>query len=78
MQKSIRGILRDLEVSSERVYIIHELKAGLSSDKFCTLWTLILEKYLSVIRFENDLYILYNRRVTKVYNFVEIDSLTLF
>ena len=78
MQKSIRGILRDLEVSSERVYIIHELKAGLSSDKFSTFWTLILEKYLSVIRFENDLYILYNWRVTKVYNFVEIDSLTLF
>ena len=78
MQKSLRGILRDLEVSSERVYIIHELKAGLSSDKFSTFWTLILENYLSVIRFENDLYILYNRRVTKVYNFVEIDSLTLF
>ena len=78
MQKSIGGIFRDLEVSSKRVYIIHELKAGLSSDKFSTFWTLILEKYLSVIRFENDLYILYSRRVTKVYNFVEIDSLTFF
>ena len=34
--KSVRGILRYLGISTKRVYIMHELKAGLNADKFAT------------------------------------------
>ena len=39
---------------------MHELKAGLNADNFCYL-SEVFEKFLSLIRFVNDLYTLYNQ-----------------
>ena len=39
---------------------MHELKAGLNGDKFATIRG-VSEKFLSLIRFANDLYTLYNQ-----------------
>ena len=48
-QKCIQGISRYLWISTKRVYILHELKAGLNADKFATFWMFLKSFYQSLV-----------------------------
>ena len=59
--KSVRGILRYLGISTKRVYIMHELKAGLNADKFATFERFPKRFYHSFVLQMTLVYTFYNR-----------------